>query len=65
MKVALTFYTILGALIFIFLGLLIYTFINGELPGGYGRSRRSRRSRSSRSSRSSESDKDTSVDGGF
>ena len=37
MKVALTFFTILGALIFIFLGLLIYTFINGELPGGYGR----------------------------
>ena len=32
-KVALTFYTILGALIFIFLGLLIYTFINGRLPG--------------------------------
>ena len=33
-KVALTFFTILGALIFIFLGLLIYTFINGGLPGG-------------------------------
>ena len=33
-KVALTFYTILGTLIFIFLGLLIYTFINGGLPGG-------------------------------
>merc|ERR1719209_1367844 len=33
-NVALTFFTILGALIFIFLGLLIYTFINGGLPGG-------------------------------
>ena len=34
MRVALAFYTILGAAIFIFLGLLIYTFINGGLPGG-------------------------------
>ena len=48
-KVALTFYTILGALIFIFLGLLIYTFINGELPGGYGRRSRTARSRTARS----------------
>ena len=31
-RVALTFYTILGAAIFFFLGLLIYTFINGGLP---------------------------------
>ena len=32
-RVALAFYTILGAAIFIFLGLLIYTFIMGGLPG--------------------------------
>ena len=30
---ALAFYTILGVAIFFFLGLLIYTFINGRLPG--------------------------------
>ena len=48
-KVALTFFTILGALIFIFLGLLIYTFINGELPGGYSRRSRTARSRTARS----------------
>ena len=30
---ALIFYTILAALIFFFIGLLIYTFINGGLPG--------------------------------
>ena len=33
-RVALAFYTILGAAIFFFLGLLIYTFINGGLPWG-------------------------------
>ena len=33
-RVALAFYTILGAAIFIFLGLLIYAFINGGLRGG-------------------------------
>ena len=31
---ALLFRTILAALIFFFIGLLIYTFINGGLPGG-------------------------------
>ena len=30
----LIFRTILAALIFFFIGLLIYTFINGGLPGG-------------------------------
>ena len=33
-RVALAFYTILGAIIFFFLGLLIYTFIKGGLPWG-------------------------------
>merc|ERR1712212_1218126 len=33
-RVAHAFYTILGAAIFFFLGLLIYTFINGGLPWG-------------------------------
>ena len=33
-KVALTFFTILGALIFIFLGLLIYTFIKQQTNKG-------------------------------
>ena len=32
-RTALIFYTILAALIFFFIGLLIYTFINGGLPG--------------------------------